>query len=104
MLAFGLGFGLKWAHGNAWAGAPAPDSGQSPERNVSEWLSRMHDASRGRSYVGTFVILINNGGMSSARIWHASDGDVQVERVESLTGAPRSVFRRNEQVVTFLPE
>ncbi len=42
--------------------------------------------------------------MSSARIWHACDGDQQVERVESLTGAPRSVFRRNQEVVTFLPE
>jgi sigma-E factor negative regulatory protein RseB len=29
---------------------------------------------------------------------------VQMERVESLTGAPRSVFRRNDEVVTFLPE
>ncbi len=40
--------------------------------------------------------------MSSARIWHACDGDKQVERVESLTGAPRSTFRRNDEVVTFL--
>ncbi len=42
--------------------------------------------------------------MSSARIWHVCDGEQQMERVESLTGAPRSTFRRNEQVVTFLPE
>ena len=27
-----------------------------------------------------------------------------MERVESLTGAPRSTFRRNDQVMTFLPE
>ena len=33
-----------------------------------------------------------------------ASGDQQVERVESLTGAPRSTFRRNEEVVTFLPE
>src|SRR5207253_395023 len=57
-----------------------------------------------RSYVGTFVVSSIGGGMSSARIWHAQEGDVQVERVEALTGAPRSVFRRNEQVVTFFPE
>jgi sigma-E factor negative regulatory protein RseB len=42
--------------------------------------------------------------MSSARIWHACNGDQQVERVETLTGPPRSTFRRNEEVVTFLPE
>jgi sigma-E factor negative regulatory protein RseB len=64
----------------------------------------MHEASRLRSYVGTFVVSSAGGGMSSARIWHAREGDVQVERVESLTGAPRSVFRRDEQVVTFYPE
>src|SRR3954465_13539897 len=64
----------------------------------------MHDASKLRSYVGTFVVSSIGGGMSSARIWHAQEGGVQLERVESLTGAPRSVFRRNEQVVTFFPE
>src|SRR3954465_14905962 len=64
----------------------------------------MHDASKLRSYVGTFVVSSNGGGMSSARIWHAQEGGVLLERVESLTGAPRSVFRRNEQVVTFYPE
>ena len=73
------------------------------ERGVSQWLVRMHEASRLRSYVGTFVVT-SSSGMSSARIWHACDGDLQVERVESLTGAPRSTFRRNEEVVTFLPE
>lgn len=80
-----------------------PD-GKYQERSVSEWLLRMHDASRLRSYVGTFVVSSNAGAMSSARIWHACDGQLQVERVESLTGAPRSTFRRNDEVVTFLPE
>jgi sigma-E factor negative regulatory protein RseB len=84
--------------------AAAPDSGKHAERSVGEWLMRMHEASRLRSYVGTFVVLSNSGSMSSARIWHACDGDLQVERVESLTGAPRSVFRRNQEVVTFLPQ
>jgi sigma-E factor negative regulatory protein RseB len=81
------------------ASAPRP-----AERSVSDWLMRMHDASKLRSYAGTFVVSSIGGGMSSARIWHACEGDVQVERVESLTGAPRSVFRRNERVVTFYPE
>lgn len=84
--------------------AMAPAHGKHPERSVSEWLMRMHEASRLRSYAGTFVVSSNNGGMSSARIWHACDGDLQIERVESLTGAPRSTFRRNDEVVTFLPE
>lgn len=77
--------------------------GKAAERSVSDWLMRMHEASRRRAYVGTFVVSVG-GAMSSARIWHVCDGEQQMERVESLTGAPRSTFRRNEQVVTFLPE
>ena len=73
------------------------------ERSVSEWLMRMHEASRQRTYVGTFVVQAGDK-MSSARIWHACDGEQQMERVESLTGAPRSTYRRNDKVVTFLPE
>lgn len=84
--------------------AAAGYGGKSPEPSVSEWLLRMHEASRNRSYVGTFVVSSSTGAMASARIWHACEGDLQMERVESLTGAPRSIFRRNEEVVTFLPE
>lgn len=73
------------------------------DRTVSEWLLRMHEASRRRAYVGTFVVAAG-GSMSSARIWHVCDGEQQMERVESLTGTPRSTFRHNDQVMTFLPE
>ncbi len=74
------------------------------ERTVSEWLMRMHEASRRRSYVGTFVVSSSSGAMSSARIWHACDGPRQMERVEALTGAPRQTFRRDDEVLTFEPE
>lgn len=70
--------------------------------SVDQWLKRLHDASRGRTYVGTFVVTTGSF-MSSSRIWHVCDGQQQVERVEALTGEPRSTFRRNDQVVTFLP-
>jgi sigma-E factor negative regulatory protein RseB len=80
-----------------------PDN--TPERSVSEWLTRMHEASRQRNYVGTFVVSSNAGSMSSARIWHACDGQRQVvERIESLSGTPRTTFRRDDEVLTFLPE
>ncbi len=75
-----------------------------PQRSIAEWLVRLQQASRVPSYVGTFVVSSAAGAMSSARIWHVCEGDVQMERVEALTGVPRSTFRRNESVVTFLPE
>lgn len=109
-LALGIASGIGFAQAQVPATAggsgrpPAAASAPAVERNVNEWLTRIHEASRLRSYVGTFVVSSNSGAMSSARIWHAYEGDLQVERVESLTGAPRSVFRRNEQVFTFLPQ
>ena len=73
------------------------------DRSINDWLMRMHEASRNRSYVGTFVVS-SGGVMSSARIWHVCDGSQQMEKVETLTGAPRTVFRHNDQVVTFMPD
>ncbi len=71
--------------------------------NTTDWLMRMHEASRKRSYVGTFVVS-SGAAMSSARIWHVCQGDEQVERVETLTGLPRTVYRHNDQVNTFMPD
>jgi sigma-E factor negative regulatory protein RseB len=108
LLALVAAFASAHPQAQAQVSAPQPavvaSGSRAQERGVSEWLLRMHEASRVRSYVGTFVVSSNSGAMSTARIWHALDGDLQVERVEALTGAPRSVFRRNEQVITFLPE
>ncbi len=81
---------------------PAATTAKTGELGISEWLTRMHGASRRRNYIGTFVVS-SGGNMSSAKIWHVCDGDLQVERVESLSGEPRSTFRRNDQVITFLP-
>ncbi len=85
--------------------AVAPNSASQPvsARALNEWLMRINDASKQRTYTGTFVVSVA-GDISSARIWHACEGDQQMERVETLTGAPRSIFRRNNEVVTFFPE
>jgi sigma-E factor negative regulatory protein RseB len=83
--------------------APMAVDGKVADRSVSDWLLRMHEASRQRAYVGTFVVSVGSA-ISSARIWHVCNGEQQMERVEALTGAPRSTFRHNDQVVTFLPE
>ena len=86
-------------------GAPGVAQAEAqPQRSIGDWLLRMHEASRKRAYIGTFVVSSASGSMSSARIWHVCVGDKQIERVESLTGAPRTTFRRNDQVVTFMPD
>ena len=82
----------------AVAPAPAPDA-----RSLQDWLMRMHEAAKNRSYVGTFVVSAG-GNMSSAKIWHVCEGAEQAERVDILSGTPRSIFRHNDLVVTLLPE
>lgn len=82
---------------------PAVSATPAESRSINDWLMRMHEASRKRSYIGTFVVS-SGGAMSSAKIWHVCEGDQQMERVETLTGAPRSIFRHNDQVVTFMPD
>lgn len=94
--------------GNAWSQQPAvpaasPVPGKTGDLSISEWLTRMHGASRQRNYIGTFVVS-SGGNMTSAKIWHVCDGEQQVERVESLSGEPRSTYRRNDQVITFMPQ
>lgn len=96
------GFTLP-AMGHVAAQASPPAASAVESRSINDWLMRMHEASRKRSYIGTFVVS-SGGAMSSAKIWHVCEGDQQMERVETLTGAPRSIFRHNDQVVTFMPD
>ena len=110
---FGLVFSVLWLAQGVMAqtlpaqvlpGAPVTRSADAPTQSVVEWLQRMHAASRQRRYVGTFVVSADGGSLSSARIWHVGEGDQLMERIEALSGSPRSTFRHNDQVLTFLPE
>ena len=85
------------------AGAPLAPADSADAKSINDWLLRMHEAAKKRSYIGTYVVSAG-GVMSSAKIWSACDGDQQAERVETLTGAPRSIIRHNDRVVTFMPE
>lgn len=85
-------------------GAASAQTDEPPAMSVADWLQRMHTGARQRNYVGTFVVSAPGGDLSSARIWHVRDGDHQIERIEALSGPPRSTFRRNRNVMTFLPE
>ena len=107
MVALAISAGSMLPAGGVWSQVTAPPANavapRTTELSISEWLTRMHAASRRRNYIGTFVVS-SGANMSSAKIWHVCDGDLQVERVESLSGDPRSTFRRNDQVITFLPQ
>ena len=64
--------------------APAATEAHTVERGeVAAWLARAQEASRKRSYVGTFVVMSASGAMATSRIWHATEGDQQVERMDA---------------------
>jgi sigma-E factor negative regulatory protein RseB len=93
--------------GGLVAGAASSGSAEglpTADRSVLQWVERMHAAPCQRAYTGTFVVLSASGAMSTSRIWHACDERNRLERVESLNGTPRTVFRRNDEVRTFSPE
>ena len=66
------------------------------------WLLRIHDAASRRNFQGTFVVS-GAGGVASARISHFCEGPNQYERIESLDGRQRKVFRHNDVVQTVWP-
>ena len=73
------------------------------EKSIHAWLERLHEAARRRAYIGTFVVS-SGPEIAASKIWHVCDGTQQLERIETLTGAPRTTIRRNDEVVTFSPD
>jgi sigma-E factor negative regulatory protein RseB len=72
-------------------------------KQVRAWLMRIHEAASQRNFQGTFVVTAG-GAVSSARIAHYWEGSNQFERIESLDGQARHVFRHNDQVHTVWPQ
>ena len=71
-------------------------------QKVRAWLMRIHEAASQRNFQGTFVVS-GGGAVSSARIAHYCEGRNQFERIESLDGQARHVFRHNDIVHTVWP-
>lgn len=69
---------------------------------VRAWLLRIHDAAQKRNFQGTFVVSAG-GQVASSRIAHYCEAGSQFERIESLDGQMRRVFRHNDLVATLWP-
>lgn len=77
--------------GPAWAGPAA------------QWLSQLNAASQLHDYAGTMVISVDEQ-MATAQVAHAIDQGVASDRIEVLTGEPRTTYRRGGEVVTVWPQ
>lgn len=71
-------------------------------REARYWLARIHEAAGKRNFQGTFVVS-SGGTVASARIVHYCEGRNQFERIESLDGQKRQVYRHNDLVHSFWP-
>ncbi|HWA36671.1 MAG TPA: MucB/RseB C-terminal domain-containing protein [Burkholderiales bacterium] len=81
----------------ACAGAQA----QPPE--ALAWLRRIHDATQKLSYKGTFVYQ-QDGRTETSRITRYVDASGEIEKLESMDGAPREIVRTRDAVRCYLPE
>ncbi len=79
-----------------------PAASSAPPSEVRAWLLRIHDAASRRNFQGTFVVS-GGGSVASARIAHFCEGPDQYERIESLDGRQRRVYRHNDVVHTVWP-
>jgi sigma-E factor negative regulatory protein RseB len=72
-------------------------------RETRAWLIRIQDAANKRNFAGT-VVVSAGGTVASTRIAHYGEGRDQFERIDSLDGQVRSVFRHNDIVHTVWPQ
>src|SRR3954451_19075457 len=73
-----------------------------PGGDLHAWLTRIHEAAGRQNFQGTLVVS-SGGSVASARIAHFCEGANQFERIESLGGKARNVFRHNDVVHTIWP-
>lgn len=96
-----LGWGML-AFASCGVLAQSQPSAPLEKSEVRAWLLRIHNAAQQRNFQGTFVVSAG-GQVASSRIAHYCDGSNQFERIESLDGQMRRVFRHNDLVATVWP-
>lgn len=81
----------------------SPDEQVVEAREAKQWLARIQEAANKRSFHGT-VVVSAGGTVASSRIVHFCEGKDQFERIDSLDGHMRHVFRHNDVVHTVWPQ
>ena len=72
-------------------------------RETRAWLTRIQDAANKRNFAGT-VVVSAGGTVASTRLAHYCEGRDQFERIDSLDGQVRNVYRHNDVVHTVWPQ
>ncbi|CAN5566583.1 MucB/RseB C-terminal domain-containing protein [soil metagenome] len=103
LASFAATFALATFVSGACAQSLAPLEPPADAGVVRGWLIRIHEAASKKNFQGTFVVSAA-GRVSSSSIAHYLDNGEQLERIESLDGQMRQVYRRNNVVSTLWPK
>jgi sigma-E factor negative regulatory protein RseB len=97
------GLWVSVAHAQlAGSGAAPWPSASDGLHDARAWLARSHEAAARRNYQG--VLVMSAGGqVSSSRVAHFVEGNLQAERIDALDGEARGMLRLNDVVHTLWP-
>ena len=70
---------------------------------VEAWLRQLQEAIQSQTYTGTMVVSVGEQ-MATAHVSHAVQQGQSLNRIEVLTGEPRTTFRRGQEVITLWPQ
>lgn len=84
--------------------ASFPAQAESPlQLDAPTLFKRVQDSAAQRSYIGTFVVSVA-GNLSSSRVTHYCKGSDQIDKLESLDGQMRRIYRHNDVVHILWPQ
>ncbi|HET8880707.1 MAG TPA: MucB/RseB C-terminal domain-containing protein [Solimonas sp.] len=69
----------------------------------ADWLAQMSEAARTANYQGV-IVYQTHARLETMRVVHRNRKGKEVERVQTLTGAPREIIRTGNEVVCLLPK
>lgn len=84
-------------------GIPSFAAAQSGPAPALEYLQRVQTAAQHLNYTGVFVYQ-HGTHVETSRITHVIDSVGEYEKLETLDGAPRVIFRNNDKVYCVLPD
>ena len=71
--------------------------------NAEQWLRALNAATLQHSYAGTMVISVGDQ-MATAEVVHVVTDGRSADRIDVLTGEPRTTYRLGDEVVTVWPQ
>lgn len=70
---------------------------------AADWFARISDAARTTNYQGVIVYQTRER-METLKVVHRYEDGQEVERVQALTGDPREILKKGNQVICLLPK